>query len=1289
MKDKKIVNMLANSRSKFHVLLEKAANKSGQDRLAQKQLTSAWNTGRSAKNSGAAAALRYGNLMLGEGRTAEAIEVFSSIRDYYPKNAAARYKLGLALERDNDWVKADAEYRVAQELQYDAGRVGFRRGRCLAAIDATDEAMAQYRIAIRHNYRPGDSYLAILSCERSAPVWKKLETLRNGTEHHSGNADWLKDRAVMAQKMRFFDEAVSYYRKSEELAPLPRQYMIEMAFCYQEIGNHHTAAGILNVLVGSEAVDDRVLGPGLFFKERGRWEDAIEQYKLSLMQTFRPVDRARLEFEIAHAFDRQYQWKTARDWYLQSLTTDGTVAYRHYRLGVVLERLEDFKGALGPYARSLELGPERPHWYYRLGTSARKAGLDDIAFKALIRSVGGTLESDLPDDLNGRDEGRVNFIRSLGAEHVRCLDERRRCNAPARASTWEQMLETARNADDESQQRIALSEMNRRSARLKAPDAAAYANMLHDSGEYDVALEVLEDSRDVRFPDGLNLKRYLSSSADRRRSLFAEFQKNLPLNDDVVLLESNHGASVGCHPLAIFRQMCRDERFDNFTFVWCCSDSAAIPEDVMSNSNVILVEVHSDVYLKYLATARYLINNVSFAPYYVRRDGQIYLNTWHGTPLKTLGASMKQGVLEYENLARNFVQATHVASPNDLTDWALFEDHKISKYATAARRVIGSPRLDNFINGGDTFRNALRQELGVDDDETLVLYAPTWRGGVSDHGFDVARLVDDLAAMSGVESIRVFFRAHRLTEKLVSELSLPTELVPSHIDTSDLLSAVDVLVTDYSSIAFDYLTTRRPTVFYVPDLDEYQSARGLYIDPSTLPGIVCHNRDELTEAISRPQAAPSREYDAAIEKYAALEDGGAAVRAIDFMLEPERVTQYDRPLVLIHASLIPNGIASALISLLQTFESGPVDIVLVVEGHVMRREAARQEILRRLPDHVDLAFRIGKTTATPEEQWAIDQEGDHLSKQSAPIEQLKRSAWSREVRRALGSATPDTAIEFDGYARLWADFIANAGTESTSHLIWQHNQLVDEWKTKYPELASVFKRYSDFDAIVPVSNALSEENRRQLQEAGFQPPDRFLTVQNTLNVEDIRRKARDDIDTDLGAWIRKDNFNVLSIGRLSPEKNFRALIDAWPEIVRSIPQARLTVIGSGLLEVELLTRVEELGISDTVFFAGQRSNPYPALQRADLFVLPSVHEGQPVVVLEAMTLNVPVAAAYTPGTAELLRSGYGAIVESSAMSMARDIVRVYKEIAIAHGNFDADNYADQARDAFLAAIRAC
>lgn len=88
--------------------------------------------------------------------------------------------------------------------------------------------------------------------------------------------------------------------------------------------------------------------------------------------------------------------------------------------------------------------------------------------------------------------------------------------------------------------------------------------------------------------------------------------------------------------------------------VWAVNDLGAIPADLLGRRNVVFVPLHSAEYMQYLATAGYLVNNVSFAPYFVRRPEQRYLNTWHGTPFKTLGRSMRGGLLDYENLQRNF-----------------------------------------------------------------------------------------------------------------------------------------------------------------------------------------------------------------------------------------------------------------------------------------------------------------------------------------------------------------------------------------------------------------------------------------------------------------------------------------------------------------------------------------------------------------------------------------------------------------------------------------------------------
>ncbi|QQB15451.1 CDP-glycerol glycerophosphotransferase family protein [Brevibacterium casei] len=1274
------------ARTRAHLLAARFARARNRPDKADSSLEKAWQT--SAEDD-ASTALKFGNMALRKGDNSSAIAAFTKAVEAEPSNSTALYKLGFALERSGDFLEAEETYAIAQELSPAAGNIAFRRGRCLAELGANDDAITQYHTAIRQEYQVAEAYEAIYKCERHSPLWKRLETLRAGTSYRLDDAVWLRDRAVFAAKMGSYDEAVEFFAKSDEIVPLPRNHRISMAQAFHALGRTERAAELLDELAAKDDGPAKVLGPGVFFKELGHWSEAIALFERKRDETADSRLRATLEFEIGHAFDRQYQWEHARKWFNRSLVSDGEKPYRHYRLGVVLERLGEFRDALGPYAHATQLEPNKPHWWYRLASAARKADNIEVSLSAFDSSLNsGSVLAGSEDTSSGsgdhENETTENAtIRELALEHAKALHSARRTERSADAQTWKEAVALARKAGNESDALYALQQLRLRTSHLDSDETTALAGLLVQNGEPNDAIAVFEATRDVRFPDGLDLKKYLTKPASRRRSLFAEFLETLPLAETTVLLESNHGSSIGCHPLALFREMSVDDRFNGFTYVWVHTSDARVPHEIRRRSNVVLVEIHSDLYLKYLASAKYLINNVSFAPYFVRREGQVYLNTWHGTPLKTLGQSMRQGTLEFENLARNFVQATHVSSPNELTDWALFEDHRISRYASAERRVTGSPRLDRLINSGDALRQEIRSVLNIREEETLVLYAPTWRGGVSDHDFDIDRLRSDLEALASVPGARVFFRAHRLTEKLVAGELLPVDVVPAEIDTNDLLAGVDVLVTDYSSIAFDFLPTKRPIIFYVPDLEEYMNSRGLYLLPEEVLGSVCRDRMTLVSAVESAGSGNAEDLENAIERFAPKEDGRASQRVLDFMLETPKGRTSERPLIVIHASLIPNGIASALLALLYALNPDDVDIVLVVEGHVMRREETRRAILERIPEYVDLAFRVGDMSATPEEQWAINRDRTHDVGNSLSLKMLQRRAWHRDARRALGAVEPRSAIEFDGYATLWADFIANVGGTRTRHLIWQHNQLVDEWRTKYPELAQLFSRYADFDTIVPVASALATENKTALASAGFDSSQPYSPVPNVLDSDRIVTSAEKVLDEDLDDWLDSDCQNIVSIGRLSPEKNFNSLIEAWPMVLEHHPKARLTIIGSGLLEADLKARVRELGISGSVFMAGQRKNPYPALKRADLFVLPSTHEGQPVVVQEAMTLGVPVAAAYTPGTAELIDNGYGFIVRATAHGLGEDLVRLLRDPSASQGSIDSNAVREKSLKAFL------
>ncbi|EAK3431302.1 CDP-glycerol--glycerophosphate glycerophosphotransferase, partial [Campylobacter jejuni] len=156
--------------------------------------------------------------------------------------------------------------------------------------------------------------------------------------------------------------------------------------------------------------------------------------------------------------------------------------------------------------------------------------------------------------------------------------------------------------------------------------------------------------------------------------------------------------------------------------------------------NVICVKRGSDLYLKYLASAKYLINNVTFPEYFIRKEEQKYLNTWHGIPIKYLGKKIKSGFMEHANTQRNFLHATHLIHPNLYTKDILENDYEIKDLFQGQSVLTGYPRVDLSLK-----QNAkLKQKLGIKESQKVLLYAPTWRGGLNTQYFDFERLKRDI-----------------------------------------------------------------------------------------------------------------------------------------------------------------------------------------------------------------------------------------------------------------------------------------------------------------------------------------------------------------------------------------------------------------------------------------------------------------------------------------------------------------------------------------------------------------
>jgi CDP-glycerol glycerophosphotransferase len=456
-----------------------------------------------------------------------------------------------------------------------------------------------------------------------------------------------------------------------------------------------------------------------------------------------------------------------------------------------------------------------------------------------------------------------------------------------------------------------------------------------------------------------------------------------------------------------------------------------------------------------------------------------------------------------------------------------------------------------------------------------------------------------------------------------------------------------------------------------------------------MPGQLITERSLLPAQIARSLQAPQfghPHHRAALADYCPLEDGRSAERVARFFFEddPDGLAEAmtdSKTTILLHHGLIPNGIATSFHNLVSSLDPQQYRVVLLVEPHVLAANPARLEGLRKLPEHIQIVGRIGVQAQTPEERWISRKFTTRFNLASDAQWDIYRSSYRREFKRIFGNVGFDSLIEFDGYAPFWTSLIAY-GSTSGHRSIYMHNDMANENVMKFPVLDAVFRLYQGFDLLISVSDSVSNRNQDQLAKRYGLDPNRFVHSDNQINPHKVIESAEEDIDPDILAWYSSSSRNYVAIGRLSPEKDHAKLIKAFTRFHFDSPNSKLLILGDGPLRHDLERLIINLGAADFIWLAGQRSNPYPALKHAQCFVLSSLHEGQPMVLFEAMILGLPIVCTEMPGPRDVLQGRYGLIVENSEEGVLAGLVAA-ENGTIPGEYFDTSEYVDRARNQFL------
>ncbi len=357
---------------------------------------------------------------------------------------------------------------------------------------------------------------------------------------------------------------------------------------------------------------------------------------------------------------------------------------------------------------------------------------------------------------------------------------------------------------------------------------------------------------------------------------------------DYVFLEASNGKSFSDSPKEIYLEWQKQDENQKFIIAY----NGRLGK---SYKNVKVIKRLSPNYFYYLARSKFWIANQNL-PFYIKNHKTIYLQTWHGTPLKNMLHDIKEirgrddGYKKRVSIAIN--QWTYLLSPSsyasDCFKSAFKYDGKILEY--------GYPRNDVFFKEDKKLQNHLKEKYSVNN-KKVILFAPTFRDDgikkankyLQDLNLDYDRLYKELK-----DEYIFIIKLHPLS-LIGDKLEQYDDLIKfSNVkeDISDVMQITDILITDYSSVMFDFLITNKKTIIYSWDYESYSKNRGFYLDfEKEVPGEICNNFEELLKEIKDQNI----KYDikAYQNKYSNKEDGMASKRVVDYLKNYER-RKYDK-----------------------------------------------------------------------------------------------------------------------------------------------------------------------------------------------------------------------------------------------------------------------------------------------------------------------------------------------------------------------------------------------------------
>ncbi|KYG30880.1 CDP-glycerol glycerophosphotransferase family protein [Alkalihalobacillus trypoxylicola] len=370
----------------------------------------------------------------------------------------------------------------------------------------------------------------------------------------------------------------------------------------------------------------------------------------------------------------------------------------------------------------------------------------------------------------------------------------------------------------------------------------------------------------------------------------------LPVKKKTILFESFSGKQYSCNPKAIYEYM-KEQGYSN-DMIWSANGNIA---KEFEKNNIPYVKRFSLQWFLFAPRAQYWITNSRMPSWIPKPKHTKYVQTWHGTPLKRLVADMDEvhmaGSSKEEYIKNFHNESSHwdyLISPNHYSTEIFKRAFNFNKKVLET----GYPRNDFLVkmNNEEDIKR-IKQRMGILLEKKIILYAPTWRDNeyieAGKYTFQLKLDLNLLKKNLGEDCI-VILRLHYFISNSINIDEFEGFVIDysNHSDINELYLISDLLITDYSSVFFDYANLKRPMIFYMYDLELYQhKLRGFYLNiESDVPGPIVTTTTEVIEWIDtflfrQVKGLGEDPYHDFIKRFCSLEDGRASERVVRHIFE--------------------------------------------------------------------------------------------------------------------------------------------------------------------------------------------------------------------------------------------------------------------------------------------------------------------------------------------------------------------------------------------------------------------